>query len=86
MLLPLFDMPVLTPSPPSRPAVSCNPPRCFRPLLPGDRYEGEWADGLQSGTGTFLLADGSIYYASWQDGRMHGKCVYMPPRPADGAG
>lgn len=58
-------------------------PGCCRTA--GDRYEGEWRDGLESGTGTFVLADGSTYYGSWQGGQMHGKCVYRPA-VQDGAG
>ena len=41
----------------------------------GDRYEGEWQDGLEWGTGTYIAADGSSYYGTWAMGRMHGEGV-----------
>lgn len=53
------------------------------PPVPGERYEGEWQDGQESGTATFVTKDGSTYYGTWLAGQMHGKCVY---RPAAGDG
>ncbi len=38
----------------------------------GDRYDGKWEDGEQSGVGVFTWADGSSYNGFWRDGRKHG--------------
>ena len=61
---------------------TCTHPHC---LPAGERYEGEWADGQESGTATFTGAEGGTYYGSWLGGQMHGKCVYRPAG-ADAAG
>ena len=41
-------------------------------LWPGDRYDGKWEDGEQSGVGVFTWADGSMYNGYWRSGRKHG--------------
>ena len=41
-------------------------------LRPGDRYDGKWEDGEQSGVGMFTWADGSSYNGFWRNGRKHG--------------
>ena len=59
-----------------------HPPHRPLPLplfLVGERYEGEWREGVESGTGTLVAADGGTCYAGWQGGQMHGRCVYTPP-------
>lgn len=33
---------------------------------------------MESGTGTYVAADGSTFYGSWASGAMHGKCVFRP--------
>jgi hypothetical protein len=38
----------------------------------GNRYEGEWANGVISGTGTLHIANGDKYTGEWKDGKMHG--------------
>lgn len=48
------------------------------PALAGERYEGEWADGQESGTAMFTGAEGGTYYGSWLGGQMNGKIVYRP--------
>lgn len=47
----------------------------------GARYEGEWQDGQEEGTGTFFAPGRGTYYGSWQGGHMHGKCVFTPATP-----
>ena len=41
----------------------------------GDRYEGEWQHGKESGTGTAQAPDGSTFYGYWVDGKRHGEGV-----------
>lgn len=48
----------------------------------GDRYEGEWEDGLENGAGAFIAVDGSTFKGQWCDGQMHGegvclKCLFI---------
>lgn len=40
--------------------------------LTGDRYDGKWEEGEQSGVGVFTWADGSSYNGFWRNGRKHG--------------
>jgi MORN repeat len=47
-------------------------------LRPGDRYDGKWEDGEQSGVGVFTWADGSSYNGFWRNGRKHGVGVRLP--------
>jgi MORN repeat len=44
--------------------------------LSGDRYDGKWEDGEQSGVGVFTWADGSSYNGFWRNGRKHGVGVW----------
>lgn len=39
----------------------------FRP--DGRRYEGEWANGKQSGKGTYYNGRGEIINGKWKDGK-----------------
>lgn len=41
----------------------------------GDRYEGEWENGRESGVGTLISSDGNTFYGFWSEGRMHGEGV-----------
>ena len=35
----------------------------------GRKYEGGWANGKQSGTGTYTNAKGEVIIAEWKDGK-----------------
>jgi len=49
----------------------------------GDRYEGEWLDGLQKGIGTFISSAGGAYFGNWEAGQPHGRGVFRPaPSPS----
>ena len=49
----------------------------------GDRYEGEWLDGLQKGIGTFISSTGGAYFGNWEAGQPHGRGVFRPaPSPS----
>jgi hypothetical protein len=39
----------------------------------GDKYEGEWKDGKQSGQGVYTWADGTRYEGEWKDSWMSGR-------------
>lgn len=39
----------------------------------GERYEGEWKDGIRHGQGRRYYADGSIYDGGWRRDKKHGK-------------
>ena len=39
----------------------------------GDKYVGEWKNGLLHGQGTYTSADGDKYVGEWKDGLMHGQ-------------
>ena len=39
----------------------------------GDKYEGEFVDGLFHGQGTIVYSDGSSYVGEWKDGLFHGQ-------------
>lgn len=39
----------------------------------GDRYEGNWSNGMQHGSGTFTHADGSVYTGDLDSGVRQGK-------------
>lgn len=53
------------------------PPRCHW-LPAGERYEGEWREGRESGMGTLASASGATYFGQWKDGAMDGDGVYRP--------
>jgi len=38
----------------------------------GHKYEGQWKDGKQHGSGTLTYADGSKYEGQWKDDKQHG--------------
>ena len=38
-------------------------------------YEGEWARGLKSGTGTYYYKNNDVYVGSWRDDMRHGNGV-----------
>lgn len=46
---------------------------------PTDRYEGEYRDGLEHGTGAYLRANGERYDGEWRDGERSGRGVYVWP-------
>ena len=36
----------------------------------GDKYVGEWKDGLQHGQGTFIFANGTVDKGIWENGEL----------------
>lgn len=46
-------------------------------IASGDRYDGKWEDGEQSGVGVFTWGDGSSYNGFWRNGRKHGVGVCL---------
>ena len=38
----------------------------------GDKYVGEWKNGLKHGQGTYIYADGRKYEGEWNNGMRHG--------------
>ena len=45
-------------------------------LKNGEKYVGEFKDGLQNGQGTETWSDGSKYVGEWKDGKYHGQGTY----------
>lgn len=43
----------------------------------GERYEGEWKQGLRHGIGTAHWPDGDLYTGQWMHDHPHGKGVYF---------
>ena len=41
----------------------------------GDKYAGEFVDGIFHGQGTYIFSDGSSYEGEWEDGRKHGQGI-----------
>ena len=39
----------------------------------GDKYVGEWKNGLPYGKGTYTSPTGSIYEGEWENGLQHGQ-------------
>ena len=37
--------------------------------LSGNKYEGEWKDGVKNGHGTFTYSNGDKYEGEWRDGK-----------------
>ena len=44
----------------------------------GERYDGEWLEGQESGVGVFTWQDGSTYEGFWLNGRKDGVGVFRP--------
>jgi len=42
----------------------------------GDRYDGEWNNGLPNGQGTFYEIYGGVYTGEWKDNKKHGQGEY----------
>ena len=42
----------------------------------GNKYVGEYKNGLPNGKGTFTFASGSKYVGEWKDGKYHGKGTF----------
>ena len=42
----------------------------------GDKYEGEWKDGLPNGQGTCTWSNGDIYVGEFKDGAFNGQGTY----------
>ena len=45
----------------------------------GNKYVGQWKDGVQHGKGTYTYLDGSKYVGEWKDGKMHGQGTLSYP-------
>ena len=45
----------------------------------GQRYEGEWRDGLFHGRGTFTFQDGTKHAGLWASGKKHGRGSLVTP-------
>ena len=43
-----------------------------REALPGEKYKGQWTDGVMHGQGEYVYADGSRYKGNWKDGKPEG--------------
>ena len=39
----------------------------------GQKYVGQWKDGVQNGYGTWTRPDGEKYVGKWKDGQFHGQ-------------
>ena len=42
----------------------------------GDKYVGEWMNGMKNGQGTFTWANGDKYVGEYKDDKKHGKGTY----------
>ena len=42
----------------------------------GNKFVGEWKDGMWHGQGTYTHADGNKYVGEWKYGKWHGKGTY----------
>jgi hypothetical protein len=42
-------------------------------LANGEKYEGEFADGMGNGEGEYFFPDGSMYEGEWKDFKYHGR-------------
>ena len=42
----------------------------------GDKYVGNFKNGMQDGKGTFTWANGAVYEGSWKNNKRDGKGVY----------
>ena len=49
----------------------------FKHKKTGARYEGEWVDDVQHGTGKEYQADGSFYHGQFYQGAKHGQGTYI---------
>ena len=45
----------------------------------GDKYVGEFAEGLFHGQGTYTLSNGQQYTGTWQEGKRHGQGTLTYP-------
>ena len=45
----------------------------------GERYEGDWKDGIRHGKGRRYYSDGSIYDGGWDRDKKHGKAQKLLP-------
>jgi len=42
----------------------------------GNKYEGQFKNGLQNGEGTFIFTNGNKYIGQWKDGKRHGHGIF----------
>ena len=42
----------------------------------GDKYVGNFKNGMQDGKGTFTWANGAVYEGSWRNNKRDGRGVY----------
>lgn len=45
----------------------------------GDKYVGEYKEGIKHGQGTYTFSDGKEYVGEYQDGKAHGQAVFTFP-------
>ncbi|HIC77131.1 MAG TPA: hypothetical protein EYO89_04605, partial [Candidatus Dadabacteria bacterium] len=45
----------------------------------GEKYVGEFKDGMRHGKGTFTFPDGEKYVGEYKDGKRHGKGTCISP-------
>lgn len=50
--------------------------RTWRDTLPWGRYEGQWADGVRSGTGRMDFGNGSTYEGGWRNDKREGQGTF----------
>jgi hypothetical protein len=46
----------------------------------GDRFEGEYSEGLMDGLGVYQWANGSVFMGQWKENNMHGCAPVSRPR------
>ncbi|MCB1775837.1 MAG: protein kinase [Candidatus Competibacteraceae bacterium] len=49
----------------------------------GEKYEGEWRNGVINGQGTYYYRSGNRYDGQWRNGRKNGQGVYLYARRGD---
>ena len=42
----------------------------------GDRYNGEWKDGMKHGEGSYEFVDGNKYVGEWENDQITGKGIF----------
>ena len=45
-------------------------------FITGDKYDGEWLDGLRSGSGVYEFNNGDVFQGTWERGMRNGPGVH----------